>query len=476
MTLACPSPRPAATAGLLALLLPFATLFAFDFEPPAEGVASWLSCSDRSALLEKQAPLAWEAKAPTPGRPLLRVLPSICYQDIAGFGFALTGGSAQHLRSLAPEKRRALLEELFQPGSGLGYSCLRLSIGASDLNERVFSYDDLPEGEEDFGLRHFSLSEDLLDVIPVMREILEINPRLFVFASPWSAPAWMKTNSRVKGGRLRVECREVYAQYFVRYVKEMARQGIRIDAVTLQNEPFNDGNTPSMQMFAKEQAVFIRDHVGPAFRAAGIETRIIVYDHNCDAPEYPLSVLDEPGVAPFVDGSGFHLYSGDVSAMSRVHEAFPNKHLYFTEMMAVSIRDFDIARPTARIAMGALRNWSRNVVLWNLAADARFLPHTGDGGCSFCQGAVTIEKGVVTRNVAYYVIGHFSALVPPGSRRIASTEGETLGTIAFLRPDGARVLVVTNFSAEPAELSIAEEGHWLSRTLPAKSVLSLLWR
>jgi len=476
MTLACPLPRPSMTAGLLALLLPVATLLAADFEPPAEGVASWLSCSDRSALLEKQDMQAWENKAPAPGRAQLQVLPSIRYQDIAGFGFALTGGSAQHLRSLTPEKRRALLEELFRPVSGLGYSCLRLSIGASDLNERVFSYDDLPEGEEDFRLRHFSLSEDLLDVIPVMREILEINPRIFVFASPWSAPAWMKTNGKAKGGRLRAECRGVYAQYFVRYVKEMARQGVRIDAVTLQNEPFNDGNTPSMQMFAKEQAVFIRDHVGPAFRAAGIETRIIAYDHNCDAPEYPLSVLDEPGVGPFVDGSGFHLYAGEVGAMSRVHEAFPEKSLYFTEMMAVSIRDFEVTHPVTRIAMGALRNWSRNVVLWNLAADARFLPHTGDGGCSFCQGAVTIEKGEVTRNVAYYVIGHFSALVPPGSRRIASTEGESLRSVAFLRPDGARVLVVANPSAEATELSITENGRCLSRLLPAKSVLSLLWR
>jgi glucosylceramidase len=368
------------------------------------------------------------------------------------------------------------LKELFSTeGVGIGISYLRLSVGASDLNERVFSYDDIPVGQTDFNLEHFDLSEDKTNVIPIMKEILAINPKIKILASPWSAPAWMKTNGRVKAGRLKLECYPVYAAYFVKYIQAMASQGIPIDALTIQNEPFNDGNTPSMQMFPKEQGLFIKEHLGPALRAAGLKTKIILFDHNCDAPQYAVSILTDPEVRPYVDGSGFHLYAGSIKAMSIVHDRFPDKHLYFTEQMVVNWNEFNAAEPMARVLIGAARNWSRNVLLWNLAADAKFRPHTEDGGCPFCQGAITITGNEVVRNVAYYVVGHASKFIPEGSLRIGSTENVQLPNVAFLTPEGKQVLIVANPSRETRSFNIVVGTRSVQAELPSCATATYVW-
>src|SRR6185437_9396642 len=241
--------------------------------------------------------------------------------------------------------------------------------------------------------------------------------------------------------------------------------------LTLQNEPFNNGNTPSMQFFAKEEARFISLYLGPLFLANHVRTKIILYDHNCDAPEYPISILSDSAAYPYIDGSGFHLYAGPITALSQVHEAFPSKNIYFTEMMVTSRNGhFDVASPVARIVIGAMRNWSRNVILWNLAADAKFEPHTDNGGCAFCQGAVTIETDSVERNAGYYTIAHASKFVPAGSVRVGSSNIDGLANVAFKTPEGRIAVIVANAGAMRRAFALCYHGAFLNLALDGGAV------
>jgi glucosylceramidase len=442
-------------------------------------VAVWLTNPDKSALFERQKEVLHFTKTAAQG-PAIEVDERQKYQTIDGFGYALTGGSAQHLIRMEAAKRAAILRELFATdGNGIGVSYLRLSIGATDLNDHVFSYDDLPPGETDPQMTRFSLGPDRADVIPVMKQILAINSAIQILGSPWSAPAWMKTNQAVKGGQLKPEFYDAYAKYFVQYIAAMKAEGIRIDAITIQNEPLNEKNTPSMQMLAPAQAAFIKNHLGPAFRRAGITTKIVLYDHNCDVPTYAVSILDDPEVRKYVDGSGFHLYGGKIEAMSDVHQAHPDKNLYFTEQMvtgSVETRPtVNVGNPVRRLIVGATRNWSRNVILWNLAADPKNQPHTDNGGCTMCQGAITIDGNTVTRNVAYYALAHASRLVRPGSVRIASSGPESLSNVAFDADGGRKVLIVVNSGPSDQSFHIRYRGKVASATLKAGAVGTYTW-
>jgi glucosylceramidase len=436
-------------------------------------VQLWLTNADKSALFEQQKPSLQFSKS-TGETPTIEIDDQKTFQTIDGFGFALTGGSAQHLAHMDPAKRAALLKELFAvDGKNIGISYLRISIGSSDLNDHVFSYDDLPAGETDPTLVRFSLAPDRMELIPILKEILAINPQILILGSPWSPPAWMKTNNDAKGGKLKTEYHPAYAKYFVKYIQGMKAEGINIDAITIQNEPLNDKNTPSMLMHAEEQAQFIKDHLGPAFKAAGLRTKIILYDHNCDVPEYATSILNDPLANPYVDGSGFHLYDGEIEAMSGVHNTFPQKNLYFTEFMAVEPTEstrISIARPVEGTFIGALQNWSRNVLLWNLAANSKFEPHTDNGGCGICQGAGTIDGNEVTRNLAYYAMAHFSKFVRPGSVRIASSSPASLPNVAFKVPGGKTVLIVVNNGKSPKPFRVQYHGKSFQSSLKGGAV------
>ena len=444
----------------------------------APGAEIWLTNPDKSALFAR-TPSAGFSAAPG-ANPTIDVDDHRKFQPIDGFGFALTGGSAQHLVRMEPATRAAILKELFTTdGNGIGVSYLRLTIGASDLNERVFTYDDIPAGQTDPDMRHFNLEPDRADVIPVMKEILRLNPKIQILASPWTAPAWMKTNASFKAGSLKPECYAAYARYFVKYIQGMKAEGIRIDAITVQNEPLNPKNTPSLVMQAGEEADFIKNHLGPAFRATGIQARIVLYDHNCDVPEYATAILADPAAAKYVDGSGFHLYGGKIEAMSQVHDAYPGKNLYFTEQMvtgSVETRpSINLAPPVSRLIIGATRNWSRNVLLWNLAADPKNNPHTDNGGCGMCQGAITIDGNAVERNLAYYVVAHASKFVRPGSVRIASNNLDGLPNVAFRTPGGRKVLVVVNTGQAPRTFHIRYAGKAMAATLNAGAVATYVW-
>lgn len=440
----------------------------------------WLTKADKSALFEPQKEGLPLTATSAPADLTIEVDASKKYQTMDGFGFALTGGSAMHLIRMDKANRTALLKELFDTeGSHIGISYLRVSIGASDLNQFVFTYDDMPPGQTDVKMEKFSLETDRADVIPVLKEILAINPKIPILGSPWTAPSWMKTSNFPKAGKLKPEYYDAYALYFVKYIQGMKAEGIRIDAITIQNEPLNEGNTPSLKMLAPEQAVFIKNHLGPAFKAAGIDTKIILYDHNCDEPGYPIAILKDPEAAKYVDGSGFHLYRGKIEAMTQVHEAFPDKHLYFTEQMVTESPakpTINIAGPVKRLMIGAPRNWSRNVILWNLAADPNNDPHTDNGGCGICQGAITIDGNKVTRNVAYYTMAHASKFVRPGAVRVASDSPEPLPNVAFRAPDGQMTLIAANNQKTPLTFTVRCQDKYFSATLDAQAVGTFVWQ
>lgn len=448
--------------------------------PPATGSGTtWITNGDRSSLLAPGPALSF--KASTGANNEIVVDSTATYQTMDGFGYTLTGGSAMLIHSkLNSTDRAALLKELFSTSSGgVGFSYLRLSIGASDLDDHVFSYDDLEPGETDESLAKFSLATDKTHLIPLLKEILQINPSIKILGSPWSAPTWMKSNGLPKGGSLKTQYYSTYAQYFVKYVQGMAVEGITIDAITLQNEPEHPGNTPSMTMTSAEQAAFVKSSLGSAFEAAGIKTKIIIYDHNCDHPNYPMDVLKDAAASKYIDGSAFHMYLGDISALSTVHNAYPDKSVYFTEQWTSGQGDFggDLRWHVKNLIIGAPRNWSRNVLEWNLAADENFNPHTSDGGCNLCQGALTIHSstGTVFRNVSYYIIAHASKFVPAGSVRIGSNVINNFYNVAFKRPDGKKVLIVLNDNSTALSFSIRFGNRSAAAYLQSGSVGTYIW-
>jgi glucosylceramidase len=441
-------------------------------------VSLWLTNPDRSALFQQQAPpISFTASPAT--TQIIDVDSKKTYQTMDGFGFALTGGSAQLITKMDPAARAALLQELFaDDGTNIGVSYLRVSIGSSDMNDHVFSYDDLPTGQTDPTMAKFDLGPDKTDVVPVLKQILAINPKIKILGSPWSAPLWMKTTGEARGGVLKPEYFSAYATYFVKYIEAMKAEGITIDTLTIQNEPLNEKNTPSMLMLETEQHDFIKNDLGPAFKKAGIKTKIVLYDHNLDHPLYPLSILRDPEAAKYIDGTGFHLYGGTVDAMTEVHNAFPNKNLYFTEQSITDHSSTDatnLSKPVAHVIVGVSRNWSKNILLWNLAADPQNAPHTNDGGCTGCRGAITIDGNNVTRLVAYYTLAHASKFVRPGSVRIASNTLDALPNVAFKTPDGKEVLIVSNTSDSTQKFDVRSGTRVFTTSLNAGSVGTYIW-
>lgn len=459
----------------LAVLVATGCTSGLRHQAPTLPVQVWITSGDGAHLLEPSAIDFVESQDDR--LPVIRIDTRQRFQTIDGFGYTLTGGSAALLHQMGAGERAALLQEFFgKNANSIGVSYLRLSIGASDLDAAVFSYDDLPAGQTDPELRHFNLSKDTLHLLPVLQEILAINPGIKIMGSPWSAPVWMKTNGSSMGGSLKPEFYAAYARYFVRYIQAMQALGISIDAITPQNEPQHDGNNPSLVMSSLQQADFIKNHLGPAFRAANIATKIVIWDHNCDHPEYPLAILADPAARPFVAGSAFHLYGGDVSALTQVHDAYPDKALYFTEQWTGSTSQFDgdLNWHMKHVIIGTMRNWSRIALEWNLANDPDFGPHT-PGGCSQCRGAVTIDGSKATKNVSFYIIAQASKFIPPGSVRVGSNVAAQLPNVAFRTPAGKTVLIALNESAQNAFFQVHAGKKWIRASLPAGTVGTFVW-
>lgn len=446
--------------------------------PPvaSSDVDFYLTTGNQFALFQKQN-ISLIFGTASNSYPTITVDTTQAYQTIDGFGYTLTDGSASLISGLSSSVQKNLLQELFGTGdNSIGVSYLRISIGASDLSATVYSYDDMPSGQTDTALQNFSLRKDQSNVVPILKQILDINPNIKILGSPWSAPAWMKDNNSSSGGSLLPQYYAVYANYFVKYIQAMKAEGITIDAITPQNEPLNPSNNPSMVMQATEEADFIKNNLGPTFKAAGITTKIISYDHNADRPDYPITILNDADARQYVDGSAFHLYGGDISALSTVHNAYPNKNIYFTEQYTASTGDFggDLKWHLKNVIIGSMRNWSRNALEWNLASDPTYSIHT-PGGCSVCKGAVTISS-TVTRNVSYYIVAHASKFIVQGSYRIESNNSGNLYSVAAKRPDGKKVLIVENDGSTAQTFNINFNGRWVSPSLDAGAVGTFVWQ
>ncbi len=439
-------------------------------------VEAWITSPQKSVLFAKyDGELEFRTASNTD--PAIVVDTTVTFQTIDGFGNCLTGGSAILLNNMLQAERSGLLNELFRTdGNNLGLSYLRISIGASDLSDRVFSYDDLGAGETDPDMVRFSIDPEKEDLIPVLREILAINPSIKILGSPWSAPLWMKTNNASVGGSLKPEWFNAYAKYFVKYIQAMQSEGITIDAITIQNEPLHPGNNPSMYMTAADQALFIKQSLGPAFAAAGITTKIIVYDHNADRTDYPLSILNDPDARKYVDGSAFHLYGGTIDALTAVHDAYPDKNLYFTEQWVGGPGNLaeDLKWHVETLIIGATRNWCKNVIEWNFASDPNYDPHT-DGGCDRCLGTVTINGNTVTRNPAYYILAHAAKFVRPGSVRVSTNMPGNIPNVAFRTPEGKKVLIVINTAPVKKNFNVKFRGNTVQMSLESGAAATYIW-
>jgi glucosylceramidase len=471
---------------LCAALIPFSCTR--DVSPPSaqgpttaraanETVNVWVTTGDKSKLLQQQAAINFAADAGT--NPVtVTVDETVTYQAIDGFGFTLTGGSASLINGLGANQT-AFLNEIFSP-SQVGSSFVRISIGASDLSSSDFTYDDMPPGQSDVNLNNFNINAEMQDLVPVLKKIVAINPSIKILATPWTAPVWMKVNTTgnggFTGGSLNTAYYDAYARYFVKYIQAMQAQGINIYAVCPQNEPLNPYNNPSMTMQAGEQANFIKNNLGPQFRNNGITTRIICYDHNCDRPDYPTTVLGDAGANQYIDGSAFHLYGGDISALTTVHNAFPAKNVYFTEQYIGGPGNFggDLSWHVNNVVIGSTRNWSKAALEWNLASDPNYFPHT-NGGCSNCMGAVTISGNSYSRNTAYYIIAHASQFVKQGAVRISSNTPGSIQNVAFKNPDGSKVLLALNTSGSSQSFKVKWGNESFTYTLAAGAVATFKW-
>lgn len=449
---------------------------------PPNGIGKaevWITSGDKLRLLSKESDIAVTSLS-TVSTPTITIDTTTLLQEMEGFGAALTGSSAYLINQMNTTQRAALLQDLFNPNTGIGINYLRMTIGASDFSLSDYTYNDMPTGQTDETLSTFSLSRDTEDVVPVLKQITGIVPDLKIMGSPWSAPAWMKTNGSLKGGKLKTEYYDVYANYFVKYIEAYAAEGITIDAITPQNEPLHfTANYPCMEMQSSEQLAFIKNNLGPTFQAEGVNTKIIIYDHNWDNTAYAISILNDATARQYVAGSGFHAYGGSVSAMTTVRNAHPDKGLYFTEISggawATNFSD-NLMWNMQNIFIGTTKNWSKNVLLWNLALNPNYGPT--NNGCADCRGVVTLNGNTVTKNEEYYSIGHFSKFIRYGAHRIQSGEFNSstgLISVAFMNEDHSKVLVVANTSGEGKTFTVKQGHRQFNYSIGGKSVATIKW-
>lgn len=446
-------------------------------------VQVWLTTADQSKLLEPQPELAFDLQ-PVEAAKIIHVNENNRYQQMDGFGASMTDSSAWLIYTQLSETQRAnVMSALFSPTEGIGVSITRIPMGASDfVHGDPYTYDDMPAGQTDPELANFSIEHDQAYIIPALQDALKLNPDLKIMASPWSAPAWMKSSDALGNGKLLPEYYSVYANYFVKFIQAYQAEKIPVYAITLQNEPhFEPQSYPGMRMEPEEAAEFVKNHLGPAFEAAGLDTKIIIWDHNWDEPDYPIAVLDDPQAKAYIAGSAFHCYGGTVIAQGLVHEAHPDRDIYFTECSSGAwIPGFgaQLKRDVKELVIGSTRNWAKTVIMWNLALDTSYGPH--NGGCSNCYGFVAIDPALesgFTFNADYFSFGHASKFVAPGAYRIASSSFtyEGLESVAFLNPDGVKVLVASNTGSKEKAFAIRWGNRFLAYTLPGESVATFTW-
>jgi glucosylceramidase len=444
-------------------------------------VQVWLTTPDKSRLLERQNDLSF-GPGGSDEETVIDIDEAQAYQTMDGFGASMTDASAWLIANrLAPERRNELMGKLFDRTEGIGISYLRVPMGASDFALSHYSYNDLPEGESDPELSRFSIKHDEEYIIPTLLQARKINTDLKLMGSPWSAPGWMKTSGSLIGGSLKNEYFGTYANYIVKFIQAYEAAGLPIDSVTPQNEPHHvPADYPGMRMEAVQQAEWIKNDLGPALRKAGLDTKIVIWDHNWDEAYYPMTVLNDPEASRYIAGTAFHGYAGEVSSQSKVKEAHPDKDIYFTESSGGAwAPDFggNLKWDMQNLIIGATRHSAKTVLKWNLALDEKGGPHKG--GCQDCRGVVTIDSatGAFTLNEEYYAFGHASKFVTPGASRIESTAFEpgSIENVAFQNPDGTIVLVALNSADAEKPFVVRWNGKSFRATLPAGAAATYVW-
>ncbi len=419
------------------------------------------------------APLAWRAGNAAEETAIV-VDSGKKYQEILGFGAAFTDAACYTFNRLDPAEREKLFHELFHP-SEMGLSVCRTCMGASDYSTEVFSYD---EGDPDPEMKRFSIAHDQPYVLPMLREARKANPDLFLFSSPWSPPGWMKAGGSMLGGSMRKRAFAPYAQYFLKFLQAYAAEGVPVQAVTVQNEvdTDQDGRMPACLWGQEYEIEFVKNHLGPLLQKNGVGTKIWILDHNYNLWGRAICELDDADLRKYCSSVAFHGYAGDANMMSKVHEAHPEAHLYWTEG-GPDYTDPNYATEWADWAetfTEALRNWCQAVSGWNLALDEKGRPNIGPFPCG---GMVTIhsQSRQITQSGQYWAFAHFSRQVRRGARRFDSASKlADVHHVGFENPDGGKVLVVTNSSAaRSATLKQADKIADLA--LPAHSITTLAW-
>jgi glucosylceramidase len=399
------------------------------------------------------------------------------------------------------------MRSLFDPAGGIGVSFLRQPVGSSDFTAAPahYTYDDVPAGQTDFALKHFSIAHDEAQILPLLRQARKLNPQLSIMATPWSPPAWMKDNDSLIGGRLLDDPKvyDAYARYLVTFVQAYAKAGVPVDFLSVQNEPQNrhPSGYPGTDLPVPQEAKVI-EALGPKLKAASPKTKILGYDHNWtthpgdvestppgEDPEtdYPYQLLDSPA-ARWIAGTAYHCYFGDPSAQTALHDAFPGKGIWFTECSGShgptdtppQIFRGTLTWHARTLTIGTTRNWAKSVVNWNIALDSTGGPHLG--GCDTCTGLLTLQAdGTVSQDAEYFTVGHLSRFVKPGAVRIASTSFGTTGwngqimDVAFCNPDGSTALVVHNENDDPRTFAVAVGNQSFEYTLPGGALATFTW-
>ena len=428
----------------------------------------------------------------------LKLNPNVRYQEFDGFGAAITGAAAFNLMQMPAERRQKLLVETFSPEKGMGYGYVRVPIGGSDFNSRS-NYDYTCCDTK--GIENFALTTDELDyIIPVLKEVLAINPALKVMGTPWSCPIWMKVDdirskapytgpNKWVGGYLNPDYYQDYAMYFVKWIKAFEAAGINITSVTPQNEPLNWGNSMSLYMPWDQERDFIKLALGPVFKREGINAKIICFDHNYnydgkkDQLQYPIKIYADPEASQYIDGAAYHSYGGSPVELDAIHKQAPEKNLYFTEQSigTWNYQSFgqSLMSEMKNTCIGTVTRWCKAVIVWNFMLDENGGPHGGPGACATCYGAVDISsKDYITLNKRshYYVIGHLSKALKAGSTRIATSGYMPTGlsAVASENPDGTYGLVLFNENAEGLTFVIEHNGKHFEIKLPAESITSCI--
>jgi glucosylceramidase len=376
---------------------------------------------------------------------------------------------------LSADARGQLFRELFHP-SEMGLNVCRLCIGSSDYATKVYSYD---EGAPDPDLTRFSIDHDRAYILPILKEARGANPDLFLLGSPWSPPGWMKGVNSMLGGSMPKTYFSSYANYLVKFLRAYADAGVPVNAVTVQNEvdTNQDGHMPACQWGQEYEVEFVGKHLGPQFEQNQLNTKIWLIDHNYNLWGRAICELDDPLVQRYADGIAWHGYLGEPSAMTRVHEAHPNKHAYWTEggpAYNSPTYETDWTRWSTTYA-GILRNWARCIIGWNLALDEVGKPNIGPFNCG---GLVTINSKTkeVTRSGQYWAFAHYSRAIRRGAKRVeSSAEMEGVAHAAFVNTDGSFVAVLTN-SGPARESLLRMAGMEATVSLPENSITTLSWK